>query len=328
MQDLNETTTAADETANQSGPTMYPLEGPFAIGVEGIDCCGKNLVCEIIEEILTEYQIPSVTFADLDATAVGKQVRQMYLHDDEKPTPDTELLLIAAARNENIARNIDPAFQAGKFVIMNRTPLSTMVYQCMVKGASISKLDLVNAMLYGSSGVMSPRYTLLIDRPLEACLESMKNKPNADAHETKGADWFSAVATGYDQMRRINPGHYIVVNNHGTVDDLRKTLRGVVQHLHRTLNTIGFLTNDHLDVVTKMQSSAIDQVIAKAKAAGETIPVVQLEEDSFEVEANDTDPVNTLGKITENYMTNRQMDVSAATLAQAVETNSNEIARG
>lgn len=286
MQDLNEaTTTTADEATASTSPesVMHPLTGPFAIGVEGIDCCGKDLVCEIIEEILTEYQIPSATFADLDSTAVGKQVRKMYLHDDEKPTPDTELLLIAAARNENIIRNVDPAFQAGKFVIMNRTPLSTLVYQCIVKGASTSKLDLVNAMLYGSSGVLSPRYTLLIDRPLEACLDSMRNKPNADAHETKGADWFSAIAAGYDQLRRVNPGHYIVVKNHGSVDDLRKALRGVVQHLHRTLNSIGFLTNEHLDAVTRMQSKSIDEVIAKAKAAGEVIPTIQLEEESVEV---------------------------------------------
>jgi dTMP kinase len=97
------------------------------IAVEGIDGTGKSTQVQLLREWLEKHGIPAVALKEPTQGLFGREIARRAASRDMEP--DIELRLFMEDRMEDVDKNIIPALEAGKVVIMDRYYLSNMAYQ-------------------------------------------------------------------------------------------------------------------------------------------------------------------------------------------------------
>jgi dTMP kinase len=90
------------------------------ITLEGMDGAGKTTHLEWLKEQLQVRGIPLTVTREPGGTALGESLRGLLLDSHEPRQPETEALLMFAARKEHIAQVIAPALAAGQWVLCDR----------------------------------------------------------------------------------------------------------------------------------------------------------------------------------------------------------------
>ena len=137
------------------------MDGKF-ITFEGIDGAGKSSHLAWLADTLRARGVEVVTTREPGGTPLGEQLREIVLNDVMHP--DTEALLVFAARCEHLAQIIVPAIARGAWVINDRFTDSTYAYQCGGRGLDSSRVAVLEAWVRGDR---QPDLTLLFDAPVE-----------------------------------------------------------------------------------------------------------------------------------------------------------------
>ena len=96
------------------------MTGKF-ISIEGIEGAGKSTQLSFIESYLIKHGKQVVVTREPGGTALGESLRELLLSPNYNGmSPDTELLLMFAARAEHIAQVIKPALAEGTWIICDR----------------------------------------------------------------------------------------------------------------------------------------------------------------------------------------------------------------
>ena len=112
------------------------------ITLEGMDGAGKTTHLDWIKSQLLLSGIDLVATREPGGTPLGEALRQLLLITEESRHPDTEALLMFAARREHIAKVISPALLAGRWVLCDRFTDATYAYQAgLVAAYDSSKTD-------------------------------------------------------------------------------------------------------------------------------------------------------------------------------------------
>lgn len=242
------------------------------MAIEGIDGCGKDTVAKMFIESFARQQLAAVTFADLTDTAVGKEVRNIFLNtttaEESRAVPSTEALLITAARNENMARNIEPSLVEGKIVIANRFTESTAIYQGDVKGVSGVAIELER---FISTGLTKPVVTVWINTTPEIAAERMKAAGKGDYHESKGIEFHNAVFAGYARRYMQDPVSHLVINGDGSLEDVQADVDNTVAHLLALFARGQWLTPEYIAArkalfTNEKPQSLTEQLVSKVTA--------------------------------------------------------------
>jgi len=98
------------------------------IVLEGLDGCGKTTQANLISKWLTEQGNQILLTAEPSDNRIGKFIREI-LAGTEKVDPKTLALLFTADRYEHLQREVKPALDKSKIVIMERYVTSTIAYQ-------------------------------------------------------------------------------------------------------------------------------------------------------------------------------------------------------
>ncbi len=98
------------------------------IVIEGLDGCGKTTQAQYINDWLTGQGENVLLTAEPSTNRIGKFIREI-LAGTEKADPKTLALLFTADRSEHLAREVRPALDQGKTVVMERYVNSTIAYQ-------------------------------------------------------------------------------------------------------------------------------------------------------------------------------------------------------
>jgi dTMP kinase len=98
------------------------------ITVEGLDGAGKTTHLAWLEQRLRRLATVRVT-REPGGTPLGERLREILLHSGRAHHPETETLLMFAARREHIATVIEPALDAGTWVLCDRFTDATYAYQ-------------------------------------------------------------------------------------------------------------------------------------------------------------------------------------------------------
>lgn len=256
---------------------VLQLSTGFLISVEGIDGAGKGTVVEMFLEALKASHIDAVSFSDLSTTEVGKAVRGFFLskpaedadaetkanYEANRPLPDTEALLITAARNENILRNVIPALSAGKVVIMDRFTDSTEVYQHNVKGCEYGTVSMGE--MIACRGV-KPQLTFWVNTSPAVASERMAACGKQDYHESKGRDFHEAVWVSFARLHQNNITRISTISGDKSLDKVREEVYGAVGHLIRMFARGGFLPKEWIEIQSKEAVDRMSQSIAAADA--------------------------------------------------------------
>lgn len=136
----------------------------FFVVIEGPEGAGKSTLARALEARLRAASVDPVLVREPGGTPAAEALRHELLHDDRAWSPEAELLYIAAARADLVAKVIRPALAAGRVVLSDRFDLSTRAYQVGGRGLPAAEVDWINR---AATGGLSADLTLVLDLPVE-----------------------------------------------------------------------------------------------------------------------------------------------------------------
>ena len=185
-----------------------PARGRF-ISFEGIDGAGKSThLARFVTELrqrLAGTQI--ILTREPGGTPLGERLRDLLL--TEPMHPDTEALLMFAARREHVAALIEPALARGDWVVSDRFADATFAYQGAGRGLDIARLNLLER--FALDG-FQPDLTLLFDLDPRIAAERRAAARAADRFEAQDLAFFERVRAGYQARVAADPARFLVID--------------------------------------------------------------------------------------------------------------------
>jgi len=197
----------------------------FFITLEGMDGAGKTTHLEWLRNHLAAAGVELTVTREPGGTPLGERLRDLLLHAGEKSQPDTEALLMFAARNEHIARVILPALEAGRWVLCDRFTDATYAYQSGGSGMPWSRIAELERWVQGD---LQPDLTLYfdIDPDLGRARSLAARAP--DRFEREQRAFFERVRAAYLRRADEQPGRIQVIDASGAVTDIQKKLEEII----------------------------------------------------------------------------------------------------
>ena len=174
------------------------MTGKF-ITFEGIDGAGKSTHLAWFAQQLQAKLAPQgkkvVVTREPGGTPLGERLREVLLH--ERMHLETEALLMFASRREHIAEVIQPALDAGDWVISDRFTDATFAYQGGGRGLAIDRLEALEQWVQQG---LQPTKTILFDLAPEIAAARLADARTPDKFEAESALFF--LRTRAEYLRR------------------------------------------------------------------------------------------------------------------------------
>ena len=164
---------------------------------EGAEGAGKSTQIKLIAARLTGGGIPCVTLREPGGTPVGDAIRAILLDSEHNISAPSEALLFMASRAELIAREIRPAIEQGKVVLLDRFFLSTYAYQIVGRGLPEEEVRAANRL---ATGGLVPDLTLLLDISSREGLGRADARGKRDRIERSGDDFHDRVGSAFREF--------------------------------------------------------------------------------------------------------------------------------
>ena len=196
---------------------MPPSRGKF-ITFEGIDGAGKSTHVATVVDFLRARGLDVVSTREPGGTPLGEKLREWLLR--ETMHPETEALLMFAARREHLAQLIEPALVRGAWVVCDRFSDATYAYQGGGRGLDKAKCLSLEDWVHGC---LQPDLTFLFDLPPAlACARIAKDGRELDKFERERADFHARVRRAYLERAAAAPRRICVVNAGQRLEDVKK----------------------------------------------------------------------------------------------------------
>lgn len=180
------------------------------ITLEGPEGAGKSTNRDYLAERLRAEGIEVLLTREPGGTPLAERIREVLLAPgDEQMNPDTELLLVFAARAQHLAEVIRPALARGAVVICDRFTDSTYAYQGGGRGLSVERIASLEAFVQGD---LRPDLTLLFDLPIEVGMARASARGRLDRFELEGSTFFNAVRSAFLQRAKAEPARYSLLD--------------------------------------------------------------------------------------------------------------------
>src|SRR5262245_52722771 len=115
------------------------MRGRF-ITLEGIDGAGKSTHLEWLADFVQARGFGVRVTREPGGTVLGEQLRELLLDRDQRLNPETETLLMFAARREHVETVIRPALASGTWVLCDRFTDASYAYQSGGSGVAWEKI--------------------------------------------------------------------------------------------------------------------------------------------------------------------------------------------
>jgi dTMP kinase len=201
------------------------VRGKF-ITLEGMDGAGKSTHIPDIIKLLEGKGVEVISTREPGGTVLGEQLRTLLLN--EPMHPETETLLMFAARREHIAQIIEPALSRGAWVLSDRFTDATYAYQSGGRGVLANKVIKLEAWVQGG---LQPDLTLLFDVPVEVSVARLASARTPDKFERESADFFTKIRNAYLDRARNNPNRFCIINSNQTLEDVKVEVKNVISSL-------------------------------------------------------------------------------------------------
>lgn len=179
------------------------MEGLF-VTFEGTEGSGKSTQLERLANRLREAGNEVIALREPGGTALGEEVRNLLKHHPAGAgmCPETELLLMNAARAQLVREVIQPALARGSIVLCDRFHDSSIAYQVYGRGLPIRQAQRIIQFAVGET---RPHLTLLLKVPLQVSEARRKARgekqiPGQDRFEEEERGFFERVEAGYDAL--------------------------------------------------------------------------------------------------------------------------------
>ena len=201
------------------------MRGKF-ITLEGMDGAGKSTHIPDIIKLLELKGVEVISTREPGGTLLGEQLRTILLN--EAMHPETETLLMFAARREHISQIIEPALARGAWVLSDRFTDATYAYQSGGRGVLANKVIELEAWVQGD---LQPDLTLLFDVPEEVSVARLASARAPDKFERESAEFFTKIRNAYLDRANKNPNRFCMINSNQALDDVKVEVKNVISTL-------------------------------------------------------------------------------------------------
>ena len=169
------------------------MRGAF-ITLEGTEGVGKTTNLEFVCGTIRRAGIDAVRTREPGGTPLAEEIRSLLLEVREEPVAAiAELLLVFAARAQHLARTIEPALEAGSWVVCDRFTDATYAYQGGGRGVDQTTIAALENLVHRH---LQPDLTLVLDAPFDAIASRLSGRTR-DRFEREERAFFDRVRAGY-----------------------------------------------------------------------------------------------------------------------------------
>lgn len=198
------------------------------ITLEGSEGAGKSTCIDNLSKYLTTQGKEVVVTREPGGTVVGEQLREILLHQGSGTlSPETELLMMFAARAEHFVSVIEPALNKGQWVLSDRFVDASYAYQGGGRGIPAEKIRVLEQWLLEG---FQADLVLVLDLPVEEGLKRVNKRGVKDRFEQEEMAFFRRVREVYLARARQNPTRIRVVDAAMTQE---KVAAALIQELRR-----------------------------------------------------------------------------------------------
>ena len=190
------------------------IRGHF-ITFEGPEGSGKSTQLRLLGKRLRGVNRGVLETAEPGGTDIGVQIRRVLLDaKNHELRPTTELLLMFAARAQNVDQAILPALAAGKIVLCDRFTDSSLVYQGEGRGLGAEVIYEVDRI--ACRGLV-PDLTILVDIDVETGLaRAHRRNQRTQEVETRMDEqalaFHRTVRAAYQRLAQDEPARIRVID--------------------------------------------------------------------------------------------------------------------
>jgi dTMP kinase len=200
------------------------MRGKF-ISLEGIDGAGKSTHLRWIARFLRGRGIRLKVTREPGGTATGEKLRRLVLEGEQRLHPETETLLMFAARREHLERVILPALRRGEWVLCDRFTDATYAYQSGGSGVAWDKIRILERWVQQG---LQPDLTVLFDVSPAVGRRRAGKKGRPDRFEREQETYYRRVRAAYLKRATGSAGRIRIVDAAGTLADVKKKLENIL----------------------------------------------------------------------------------------------------
>lgn len=193
------------------------------ITLEGVDGAGKSTHIPTIANLLRAQGREVLVTREPGGTPLGEKLRELLLH--EAMHPETETMLMFAARREHLEQVIKPALARGVYVLSDRFTDATFAYQCGGRGVSADKTRQLETWVQGD---FQPDLTLLFDVPVAISTQRLAGVRDPDRFERENGDFFERIRQAYLTRAMDFPQRFRIIDSGKPVEEITKELETIV----------------------------------------------------------------------------------------------------
>ena len=164
----------------------------------------------LVVDILEQHGKEVIQTREPGGTLLAEKIRELLLaHNEEAVLPVTELLLMFAARAQNVKNVIEPALNDGKWVVCDRFSDASRAYQGGGRGLASQFIeDLVKQVHPG----LEPDLTLLLDAPVGVGKQRTEERGETDRIETEKNEFFQRVRGRYLELAKLHADRFTIID--------------------------------------------------------------------------------------------------------------------
>jgi len=200
------------------------MRGKF-ITLEGIDGAGKTTHLRWVARFLKRRGIKLRVTREPGGTTVGEKLRGLVLGSRRGLHPETETLLMFAARREHLHKVILPALKAGRWVLCDRFTDATYAYQSAGSGVRWSKVGALERWVQAG---LQPHLTLLFDVSPATGRKRARRRARSDRFEREKEAYHRRVRAAYLRRAREHPRRVRVIDASGSIPEVNKILEKIL----------------------------------------------------------------------------------------------------
>ena len=190
------------------------------ITLEGIDGAGKSSHVAFLRDRIAARGAEVVVTREPGGTPGGEALRDLVLK--APMTGTAEALVMFAARSDHLAKVIEPALAAGRWVLCDRFSDATYAYQCGGRGLPRESFSALERLVHPD---LQPDATFLFDVDPSVALERQRAQSRSpDKFESEAGEFFRRVREAYLERARAHPRRIHVIDASGTLADVRARL--------------------------------------------------------------------------------------------------------
>jgi dTMP kinase len=198
------------------------------ITLEGVEGSGKSTQIRNLAEVLRQAGYRVLHTREPGGTPSAEAIRDILLTapSQEPIAPQTEALLILAARCQHVTYLITPALRRATVVLCDRFSDSTLAYQGFARGLDLEWLMEANRI---ATGGLTPDLTLVLDLPVSVGLARRRaDRGQQNRLDRETARFHRKVRRGFLTLAAEAPGRMKIVNANRPSQEVRDEIARIV----------------------------------------------------------------------------------------------------